>query len=139
MAKRNPSDEKPADTSVFGRLFPRRDPRIRALNSVWASAIAMLALCIPICIETGSLILPILVIVGTAVVSLYVWQGGGAERKEDEADALRTKIQELEDRLANVEIINRFEDRLAEKRLRQESEQSGAPPRSQKSEPTPDL
>lgn len=126
MAKRTNSDQSPAKAPI-----QRRDPRTAALNNVWGSALAMLALCIPLCAVLRSAMIPILVVAGTAIVSLYIWWSGAAEREADtsEADALRDKIKELEDRLANVEVINRFEDRLAEKRLRQEAEQTAPPPR----------
>jgi len=122
MAKRIHSDPSPAR---------RRDPRPTALGNIWGSAVAMLALCIPLGAIFRSSILPILIIAGAALVSLYIWQSGSAEREADtsEADALRSKIKELEDRLANVEVINRFEDRLAEKRLQQETGQVATPPR----------
>jgi hypothetical protein len=134
MATRNRSDESPANrpdnAAAPGRPRQRADSRIAALGGIWSGAIVMLALCIPLAAVSRSANLPLIVIVGTGLVSLYIWQSGSAARKEDtsEADALRDKIKELEERLANVEVINRFEDRLADKRLRQEAEQAATTP-----------
>jgi len=137
MATRHHSDEPPArrpDTAAApGRSRRRGDSRPAALGNIWGSAIAMLVLCIPLAAVSRTANLPLIIIVGTAVVSLYIWWSGSAERKAEssEADELRAKIKELEERLANVEVINRFEDRLAEKRLRLEAEQAVAPPRAE--------
>ncbi len=100
------------------------DERAKAVGGVWRAAIAMLALSIPLCAILRSAMIPIAVIVGAALVTLYVWSNGGAgkDAEPSENEALREKIKELEERLANVEVINRFEDRLAEKQLRKAQE-----------------
>ncbi|MDB6151240.1 MAG: hypothetical protein JWQ44_2688 [Chthoniobacter sp.] len=84
----------------------------------------MLALCIPLCAVLRSPMIPIVVIIGTALLSLYVWNSGEKRANGLEADALRAKIKELEERLSNVEVINRFEDRLAEKQVRQAAQRA---------------
>lgn len=106
------------------------DPRPRAVSQIWGAAIGMLALCIPLCFVIRTAALPVFVIAGASLVTLYIWTAGAKtqDASTDETEALRAKIKELEERLANVEVINRFEDRLAEKRLQQalESQASGA-------------
>jgi hypothetical protein len=104
------------------------DPRPKAIGRIWGAAVGMLAICIPLCAILESAWLPVFVIAGAAGVTLYIWASGDRSQAppNDETELLRAKIKELEERLANVEVINRFEDRLADKRLQQSLE---SPPR----------
>ena len=102
---------------------PPEDQRARALGKVWGSALVMLAICIPLCYILKSAVLPLAVIISAAVVTFYVWNSSelsGSENSENEA--LRAKVKELEERLANVEVINRFEEHLAEEKLARDAE-----------------
>ena len=93
---------------------PPEDPRAQALSQVWRSAFVMLALCLPVSFVLRSPILPLAVILTAAAVAFYVWSKNEPSKSRDaENEALRAKIRELEERLANVEVINRFEERLA--------------------------
>src|SRR5687767_5089139 len=92
--------------------------RSKALGHVWGSALVMLAICIPLCYILKTVVLPLAVIIGAAAVTFYVWSSSEqSDSHASENEVLRAKIKELEERLANVEVINRFEDRLAEKQL----------------------
>lgn len=110
MAKR--SEQKPVDQ------------RAKAIGNIWQAAVALLAVSISLSLVLRSAVIPLTIIVGAVLVTLYLWNVSSTDREAEDAenDALRAKIKELEERLANVEIINRFEDRLAEKRLRQTDE-----------------
>ncbi|HEX8296274.1 MAG TPA: hypothetical protein VF593_08235 [Chthoniobacteraceae bacterium] len=119
MAK--PPDKKP------------EDQRAKALANVWGFALVMLVVCVPLCAMFRTAVIPLTIIAGAAVVTLYIWSRGEKDSgvQDAENESLRTKIQELEERLANVEVINRFEDRLAEKELRRTAaDPSGAPEES---------
>lgn len=113
------------------------DPRPKAVGQIWAAAVGMLAICIPLCAVLRSAILPFFVIAGAALATLYIWSASSRNQEppEDEAESLRAKIKELEDRLANVEVINRFEDRLAEKQVRLAQEK---PEARAEASPSPD-
>lgn len=108
--KRQRSDKSRADT----------------ITTIWQNLIVILMVCIPLCLTTRSVALPIAAIFGATFVTVYLWSSRGKSDPEEtsENEALRTKIKELEERLANVEVINRFEDRLAEKRLRREMDET---------------
>lgn len=105
------------------------DSRANAVNNIWSAALGMLVLCIPLCAMVRSAAIPIAIIVGAAVVTFYIWNSGEKRGTDQhsENETLKARIKELEDRLANVEVINRFEDRLAEKRLRQAEEARATP------------
>ena len=115
------------------------DPRTKALAKTWEAGFGILALCIPLVIITKSPLIPIMAILGLAVVAMYVWRTGDKGDRSSEAafqaenEELRAKLKELEERLANVEVINRFEDRLAEKQLRKAAERPGLPSESVRS------
>jgi uncharacterized protein (DUF58 family) len=98
---------------------PPKDHRAEALSNVWGWALLMLAVSIPLCTILKTALIPMIVIFAAVVVTFYVWNSGKGDTVENEA--LRAKIKELEERLANVEVINRFEDRLAEKKARQQA------------------
>ena len=100
------------------------DFRPDAIGQVWWAALAMLAICIPLGAVLKSGAIPLVVIGGAVLATMYVWKTNPQKtsRAEDEAETLRAKIRELEERLANVEIINSFEERLAERSLVREEE-----------------
>lgn len=98
-----------------------KDQRAEALSNVWGWALLMLAVSIPLCTILKTALIPMIVVFAAVVVTFYVWNSGKSDPEENEV--LRAKIKELEERLANVEVINRFEDRLAEKQARQKAEQ----------------
>lgn len=104
------------------------DARPDAIGQVWGTAVGMLAICIPLCVLLKSAALPIIVICAAGLVSMYVWKNEPRKTAtaDQEAEALRARIQELEERLANVEVINSFEERLAERTIAREEEQSDA-------------
>ena len=107
---------------------PVQDARPDAIGQVWGTAIGMLAVCIPLCVLLKSGAIPIIVIVGAVLVSMHIWQTESRQTADadEEAEALRTRIAELEERLANVEVINSFEERLAERTIARQQEEIAA-------------
>jgi hypothetical protein len=111
---------------------------VKVTSSIWGCAIGMMGICIPLSAVTHSgAELPVAVIVGAAFSTAAVWAGevvgmvlnsgkshnAGAENKQ-QFDELNGRVRELEERLANVETIDRFEHHLAQKSI---SEGRGTP------------
>jgi hypothetical protein len=109
-----------------------QDARVKVTTSIWGCAIGMMGVCIPLTAITNSgPALPIVVVGGAALATIAVWTGEvvgivlnsgrthnsvGTESKQ-QIDTLTGRIQELEERLANVETIDRFEEHLARKSM----------------------
>ena len=84
------------------------------------AALAMLGVCIPLCAVLKSASIPFLVIGGAVLATFYIWNSGQRSQEkseEEEVEILRRKVADLEERLANVEVINSFEERLAAREL----------------------
>ncbi len=109
-----------------------QNARVKVTSSIWGCAIGMMGVCIPLTAVTNSgPALPIVVVGGAALATIAVWTGevvstvlnsGRAQKSVDteskkQVDALNGRIQELEERLTNVETIDRFEQHLAQKSL----------------------
>lgn len=79
--------------------------------------IPVLALSIPICtLSEHGIVLPIFAIAAAGVATPCVWYFGGKREgtgRSKENQRLQERIKELEERLANVETISRFEMQLA--------------------------
>lgn len=81
-----------------------RDIRVAATTKIWSLATGMLALCIPLSAVTRSgPILPLAVISGAAVGTVAVWRSSDNQSKTN--PLLTNSIKELEQRVANLEII----------------------------------
>ena len=92
------------------------DPRVKIIGRIWRMLIPVLALSIPFCaLSRVGIILPFFAIGAAGLATACVWYFGGKRealgRKENER--LQQRIKELEERLANVETISRFEMQLA--------------------------
>ena len=82
----------------------QRDIRVAATSRIWGYATGMLVICIPLASVTRSgAILPLAVISGATVGSLAVWRGSNNQSKN--SPPLTNSIKELEQRVANLEII----------------------------------
>lgn len=100
-----------------------KDPRIEALETIWWGAVAMLAICIPLCTVLRGPAMAYAVVIGAAAASIGVWATGARKRRgvqmakeselEKENVMLKAKLEEIEERLANMETMSRFEMRLA--------------------------
>jgi hypothetical protein len=93
------------------------DPRVEIIGRIWKTMIPVLALSIPICtLSEHGILLPIFAIAAAGVATPCVWYFGGKREgtgRSKENQRLQDRIKELEERLANVETISRFEMQLA--------------------------
>ena len=95
-----------------------KDRRLVATGIIAATSLGMMALSVPLCWLTGSMLLAYLTIGGSALSIAGVWAFGrprnpGVAAKE--VAKLQATIDGLRERLENVEAMNRFESVLAEK------------------------
>jgi hypothetical protein len=82
-----------------------QDPRVRATAAIWAIAVGMLGVCIPLVAITNSgLILPILVIVGASVSSGAIWLSSNQAQGKRKSLSDQT-VEALEERVRNLEAI----------------------------------
>lgn len=98
---------------------PKEDTRLQITKSIWGSATGMLGICVPLTLFTHSPIIPVFVVLGAAVGTIAVWMGKSApstgRNSLDASGAMQEKLRELEERLANVEVISSFERGLVER------------------------
>ena len=93
-----------------------QDPRVAAIGTIAGCGVGALAVTLIFGRALG-MVLPALAIVGTALAIIVVWRGGGAKpsREPSEVETLKKKREELEQRLADAEAVDAYEDRLAAK------------------------
>ena len=95
-----------------------RDVRVTATSKIWTIATGMLAICIPLVAVTRSgAILPLAVISGAAVGTVAVWRS--SNNQSNNSLLLTHKIKELEQRLANLEIICSSQELDLQNKIRQ--------------------
>lgn len=96
-----------------------RDARIAATSRIWGFATVMLGICIPLSAVTRhGAILPIAVISGAAIGTGAVWQS--SDKKSQNSLLQPSKVNELEERIANLETIAAESDELdLHKRIKQ--------------------
>lgn len=108
------------------------DVRVQATSKIWSYSVAIMAIAIPITAITGSVIVPIMVVVSPALATLAVWYFGAKNHPGTSISApnhqaeiaTQRRIEELEERLANLETINNFERRLAEESLKRDHDRA---------------
>ena len=116
MGKEDKDEEKPSD------------PRVAATGAISGATIGALAVCIPIVAITRSPMIAMLVVGGAAVAIAGIWISGRSKEvaaKSEQIENLESTIKDLQERLENVEVINRYETTLAERAL--EEEESSKP------------
>jgi hypothetical protein len=80
-----------------------KDIRVAATSRIWVLATVMLAICIPLSAITGSVLLPIAVILAAAVGTIAVWRSSDNQSKT--SPLLTNSVKHLEQRVSNLEII----------------------------------
>jgi hypothetical protein len=112
------------------------DSRIQVITRIWQMVIPVMALSIPFfAMSRIGIILPFFAIGAAGIATAVIWGGGtkklSVDRKENQR--LQDRIKELEERLANVETISRFEMQLAarEKAALEDSRAQSTSPSSQ--------
>ena len=100
---------------------PPKDRRLLATFGILGAGVAMMGLSIPICIVDGSLTVALCAIGATALSTGAVWLFGKPEEidktQSKKIAELESTLTELKERLENVEVINRFETKLAEEEI----------------------
>ena len=112
MAKR---DKKKAGKSA--------DPRVEATSEIGSYLIAGLAICIPLVAILKSPLIVVVVVGGAALAIAGIWRSGNSKEVESKSKRiadLESTIEDLKERLENVEVINRYETTLAERALEAE-------------------
>jgi hypothetical protein len=92
------------------------DPRVEIIGRIWRMLIPVVAVSIPFCaLSRVGIVLPFFAIGAAGLATVFVWYSSGKREgvggKENQR--LQQRIKELEERLANVETISRFEMQLA--------------------------
>jgi len=82
---------------------PEKDIRVTATTRIWAFATIMLGICIPLSAITGSVVLPLAVILGAFAGTVVVWRS--SDNQPRNSLLLTNNVKQLEQRLANLEII----------------------------------
>lgn len=100
------------------------DARVGATTRIWAFATAMMGMCIPIvsaAIHIGYIatvtvtLVPLSVLVAASFGTAVVWKSAV---REPSSSTSPTDLKQLEERMANLEIIHRYENALqAEKEI----------------------
>ena len=105
-----------------------KDRRLLATSTIAGSTLGMLILCVPLCAITKDATLPVFAIAGSSLATAAVWLFGRPknprEASEKQVAALEATLLDLQQRLENVETINRYETTLAEEEARGDRSQS---------------
>ena len=88
---------------------PEQDSRVSMTTRIWAMATGMLAICIPfVDMSVDLAILPVLVLSSTAISTFMIWRN--PRNRYDENTLLMSKIMELQQQLAHLQITSTEED-----------------------------
>jgi hypothetical protein len=111
----------------------QEDPRVDIIGRIWRMLIPVVALSIPFCaLSRLGIFLPF-VAIGAGLSTACIWYFGGKRERVGgkENECLQQRIKELEERLANVETISRYEMQLAAREKAALEDTHGQPPQSQ--------
>lgn len=84
---------------------------------IWGFATGMLAICIPLVGMTGTPLLPLAVVIGATVSTVVVWWH--SETQPRNSSFLTSNVNEIEKRVANLEMIVSHQDLDIEKKIKQ--------------------
>lgn len=99
--------------------FSELDVRVKLIKTIWACATGMLGISIPLVGISNSTLIPFTVIVGATVSTAAIWLGKGVQSQSNSPKITLEQLNELEERLANIEAISLLERRLAERDVTQ--------------------
>ena len=100
--------------------------RANLTTKIWGCAIAMLGVSIPISAivgsNFGSVIIPLSIIGGTTLSTIAIWNPLAARSKQAPkgSEAESQRVAELEERVASLEMILSYEEKLLESKMRQQ-------------------
>ncbi|MDA1001644.1 MAG: hypothetical protein O2807_14150 [bacterium] len=109
------------------------DPRVSGIATVGWITLAGLALCVPLSAIIGRMsplmagAIPLALIVGAGLMAVRIWSSGEKLVNQKENEALKNRIEDLEDRLKNLEMIDSLEAHFAEKHRPRLAEASDPP------------
>lgn len=92
-----------------------KDIRVTAIHKIWSYATGMLALCLIFAPARNRVILPLVVVAGAAGSTVYIWN---SEKKSKES-LPSSQLQQIEERLANLETIASSSDWNLQMKLKQ--------------------
>ena len=113
---------------------PPKDARVQITKSIWVFSTAMMGISIPMVHIVSYL--PVCVLGAAAASTIAVWLGGKVSAQGRADNALQEQLQQLEDRLGNVETMTRFERGLIERDSSGALEQA-SPQAQENSRPAP--
>jgi hypothetical protein len=109
--------EKPNTTSDE----KRGDPRVEGIATVGWITLAALGVCIPLTAVIGefagamAVLFPLAVLLGSGIMAMRIWSSGERRVNEENREALTERVRDLEERLANLEMIDSLEAHFAGK------------------------
>jgi hypothetical protein len=87
----------------------KTDARVVMTTRIWALAIAMMGLCIPLVgIERDLVVLPVFVVLGTVLSTVIIWRP--SLRRREETMLLSQSMRELQQELARLQISSTDND-----------------------------
>ncbi len=94
--------------------------RPETVGALWGWTMGMVVICLLLFVVLRTAAVPLILFIGVAgLLTLYIWSWNIGERAsrrdEEEIEALRSQVRDLEQRLENVEVINAFGEKLAER------------------------
>lgn len=98
------------------------DIRLKLIRTIWTCATGMMGISIPLVGISQNTIIPFTVIVGATVSTAAIWLGKGGSSEQSQSSSAKItqeQLNELEERLANIEAISLLERRLAERDVTQ--------------------
>ncbi len=94
---------------------PEKDIRIAATHKIWSYATGMLAICLIFAPASYSMILALAVVAGAAGTTVYIWHSD----KKSKESLPPSQLQQIEERLANLETIASSNDWNLQIKLKQ--------------------
>lgn len=97
------------------------DPRVSGIATVGWITLAGLGLCVPLSTILGRLspllagAIPLTILVGAGLMAVRIWSSGEKLVNQRENEALKDRIDELDERLKNLEMIDSLEAHFAQK------------------------
>jgi hypothetical protein len=94
-----------ANNSYRGRLMTKtvQDPKVISTTRIWGITVGILAVCIPLSAVTNSgAVLPLAAIGGATVGTIAIWR---SDERKSKAALQPQQIEQLEQRVANLETI----------------------------------
>jgi hypothetical protein len=109
------TNRKPSESEKPG------DPRVEGIATIGWITLAALGICIPLTGIVGAFagaaaaLVPLSILVGAGLMAMRIWSSGEKQVHLKENEALQGRIRDLEERLANLEMVDSLEAHFAAK------------------------